>query len=301
MAHGSKKVVFFALGANLAIALSKFIVYFLTGSSSMLSEAIHSTADTGNQVLLLVGMARSRKPEDETHPFGYSQERFFWAFLVAVQLFALGGLYSIWEGIKKITHPHPINRPFLAVGLLLFAMVAEGISFLKASRELHRKKGNLSLFAFLRKTATVEVMVVFLEDLAALIGLTIALFSVLLSRFTGLAFFDGLGSILIGLLLIGVAFFLGSEMHSLMVGEGAPEEVLREVEKILSEQEGVERVVYLKSLILGEDNILLAGKVLFPRSVSMEKVSSSIDRAEEEIREKFPSVKKIFIEADVPK
>ena len=301
MAHGSKKVVLFALGANLAIALSKFVVYFLTGSSSMLSEAIHSTADTGNQVLLLVGMARSRKPEDRTHPFGYASERFFWAFLVAVQLFALGGLYSLWEGVRKVIHPHQIKNPFLAVGLLLFAMTAEGISFLKASSELHREKGALSVFSFLRKTPRVEVVVVYLEDMAALLGLTIALFSVLLSHFTGLALFDGLGSVLIGLLLIGVAFFLGSEMHSLIVGESAPEEVMREVERILSGQEGVERVVYLKSLILGEDNILLAGKVLFPPTTPMEKVSSAIDMAEREIREKFPSIKKIFIEADVPK
>ncbi len=301
MAHGSKKVVLFALGANLAIALSKFVVYFLTGSSSMLSEAIHSTADTGNQVLLLVGMARSRKPEDRTHPFGYASERFFWAFLVAVQLFALGGLYSLWEGVRKVIHPHQIKNPFLAVGLLLFAMTAEGISFLKASSELHREKGALSVFSFLRKTPRVEVVVVYLEDMAALLGLTIALFSVLLSHFTGLALFDGLGSVLIGFLLIGVAFFLGSEMHSLIVGESAPEEVMREVERILSGQEGVERVVYLKSLILGEDNILLAGKVLFPSTTPMEKVSSAIDMAEREIREKFPSIKKIFIEADVPK
>ncbi len=301
MAHGSKKVVLFALGANLAIALSKFVVYFLTGSSSMLSEAIHSTADTGNQVLLLVGMARSRKPEDQTHPFGYASERFFWAFLVAVQLFALGGLYSLWEGVKKVSHPHQIKNPFLAVGLLLFAMAAEGISFLKASSQLHRERGTLPIFSYLRKTNKVEVVVVYLEDMAALLGLTIALFSVLLSHFTGLAFFDGLGSILIGLLLIGVAFFLGSEMHSLIVGESAPEEVMREVERILSRQEGVERVVYLKSLILGENNILLAGKVLFPPTTPMEKVSSAIDMAEREIREKFPSVKKIFLEADVPK
>ncbi len=294
-------MVLFALGANLAIAISKFIVYFFTGSSSMLSEAIHSTADTGNQVLLLVGLRRSERPPDEKHPFGYSSERFFWAFLVAVQLFALGGLYSLWEGIRKILHPHPIKNPFLAVALLGFAMVAEGLSFARARRELTRSKGNLPIFSFLRRTTKVETVVVYLEDLAALLGLGIAMVFVLLSYFTGLAFFDGVGSIFIGLILIFVAFFLGSEMHSLIVGEAAPEEIIREAVKVLEAQEGVEGVVYLKSLIMGENNILLAGKVLFSPDTPMHVVSSSVDEAEKKIRERFPAIKKIFIEADIPK
>ncbi len=294
-------MVFFALAANLAIAISKLVVYFLTRSSSMLSEAIHSAADTGNQVLLLVGLKRSRKPEDPVHPFGYSKEKFFWSFLVAIQLFALGGLYSIIEGVEKILHPHPIERPALAVGLLLFAMMAEGFSFSRARRAIMKEKRGLPVFKFLRKTAKTELMVVYLEDLAALLGLSFALLAVVLSHFTANPVFDGAGSLLIGILLVWVALFLGREMHSLIVGEAAPQEVLEFAKKAFESQPGVERVIYLKSMVLGDNHILLAGKVGFNPETSMEAVSQAIDMAEEEIRRRYPQVKRIFMEADVLK
>ncbi len=294
-------MVFFALAANLAIALSKLVVYFFTRSASMLSEAIHSAADTGNQILLLVGLKRSAKPEDELHSFGYSREKFFWAFLVAVQLFALGGLYSIIEGIKKILHPHPIENPALAVGLLLFAMAAEGFSFMKARKAILREKGNQPTMSFLKKTTRTELVVVYLEDLAALLGLVFALVAILLAHFTSNPVFDGMGSLLIGLLLVGVAIFLGNEMHSLIVGESAPREVMEFAWKAFESQPGVERVIYLKSMVLGDDYILLVGKLGFSPTATMDTVSRAIDRAEEEIRKKYPEVRKIFMEADVLK
>ncbi len=293
--------MFFALAANLAIALCKLAVYFLTRSSSMLSETIHSAADTGNQILILVGLKRSRKPEDPSHPFGYSKEKFFWSFLVAIQLFALGGLYSITEGIKKIAHPHPVERPILAVGLLLFSMAAEGFSFAKARKAVLREKGRMSVLKFLRRTAKTELMVVYLEDLAALVGLSFALLAVLLSVFTGNSVFDGAGSLAIGFLLVWVAFFLGREMHSLIVGEAAPGEVMEFARRTFEAQPGVERVIYLKSMILGDNHILLAGKLGFSPQTSMETVSRAVDRAEQQIRSRYPEVKKIFMEADVLK
>ena len=211
----NKKVVLFALFANLSIALAKLFVYFATRSSSMFSEAIHSIADTGNQILLLVGIKRSLKREDELHPFGYSKERFFWAFVVAIQLFVLGGVYSLYEGVHKITHLHALKHYWLAISLLIFAICAEGISFLKAKKAVDRRRESLSTFSFLKRNYDAEITVVFLEDLAAISGLSIALVAVSLAWITGNPIFDGFGSIFIGVILIIVAYLLGAKMKSL--------------------------------------------------------------------------------------
>lgn len=295
----NKKVVLFALFANLSIALAKLFVYFATRSSSMFSEAIHSIADTGNQILLLVGIKRSLKKEDELHPFGYSKERFFWAFVVAIQLFVLGGVYSLYEGVHKITHLHALKHYWLAISLLIFAICAEGISFLKAKKAVDRRREALSTFSFLKRNYDAEITVVFLEDLAAISGLSIALVAVSLAWITGNPIFDGFGSIFIGVILIIVAYLLGAKMKSLMIGEAAPENVLSYIKELFSEFECVDRVIYFKSMVLGSDSILLAGKVAFKEGTHLEEISSTIDRVEERVRNRFPEVKRIYIEPDI--
>ncbi len=297
----NKKVVIFALFANLAIALSKLFVYFITRSSSMFSEAIHSFADTGNQILLLIGIKRSLKGEDELHPFGYSKEKFFWAFVVAIQLFALGGLYSLYEGIHKITHLHSLKHYWLAVALLIFAIFAEGVSFIKAKRAVDRRRGNTPTFTFLKRNYDAEITVVFLEDLAAITGLSIALVAVILSWITGNPVFDGFGSVFIGIILIIVAYLLGAKMKSLMIGEAAPEEIIAFIKDAFSEFDHVDRVIYFKSMVLGSDSILLAGKVAFKEGTRLEEISSTIDRVEEKVRSRFPQVKRIYVEPDIYK
>lgn len=295
----NKNVVIFALFANLSIALSKLIVYFITGSSSMLSEAIHSIADTGNQILLLIGIKRSLKKEDRLHPFGYSKEKFFWAFVVAIQLFALGGLYSLYEGFHKITHLHPLKHYWLAIALLLFAMCAEGTSFLKAKKAVDRRRGTLPTFSFLKRNYDAEITVVFLEDLAAITGLSIALLAVVLAWITGNPIFDGFGSIFIGIILIIVAYLLGAKMKSLMIGEAAPDEILSYIKELFSKFKCVDRVIYFKSMVLGSDSVLLAGKVAFKQGTHLEEISSTIDSVEEKLRSRFPQVKRIYVEPDI--
>ena len=297
----NKQVVIFALLANLTIALSKFLVYFLTRSSSMLSEAIHSVADTGNQVLLLIGIKRSQRGEDKLHPFGYQKEKFFWAFVVAIQLFALGGLYSLYEGIYKIMHLHQVKNYWMAILLLVFSLFAEGFSFIKAKRAIDKRRGDTGIFYFLKRNYDAELTVVFLEDLAALTGLTLALIAVLLSWLTGNPIFDGFGSISIGVVLVVVAYLLGAKMKSLMIGEAAPEEILKCIKDVFSEFDKVDRIIYFKSMVLGSDSILLAGKVAFKKDCDVEDISKIIDSAEAKLRKKFPQVKRIYIEPDIYK
>jgi len=296
-----KSVVIFAFLANVAIALAKLGVYFITRSSSMLSESVHSFADTGNQILLLVGIKRSQKAEDRIHPFGYSREKFFWAFLVAIQLFGLGGLYSIYEGTEKIIRRHPLSNYPVAIFILLFSMVAEGFSFHKAKRAVDSKRGDLNLLEFLKKSPEPEIIVVFLEDLAAILGLSFAVLFISFSWALKNPLFDGIGSLFIGAILIVVAAFLGSKMKSLIIGEAAPPEVSEYAVKILSSKEGVERVIYLKTMLLGSDSILIAGKVAFRKLLSAEDISRIIDSAEEKIRNRFSEVKRIYIETDIYK
>lgn len=294
-----KAVVFVALGANLLIALSKLLVFFFTGSSSMFSEAIHSFADTGNQILLLLGMKQAKKKADALHQFGYGQEQFFWAFMVAIMLFTLGGIYSIYEGIHRVMHKEPIENAYLAIGLLLFAMVMEGISFLKARKELNKIKGKYGIYEFLEKSFSVELIVVFFEDLAALLGLTIALISVLLSHYTGNPIFDGIGSILIGLLLCLIAFILGREMKSLIIGEAIPKEIENFIKQTFLKKQGVLKIADFKSMVLGENSMLVAMEVVFEKNKTAEEIREIIDACEREIMEKYPQVKNVYVEVRI--
>lgn len=295
----SKSVVIVAFFANLFIAISKFAVFFLTKSSSILSEAIHSVADTGNQILLLVGMAKAEKKADSSHPFGYGKEQFFWAFMVAVFLFSIGGLYSFIEGIEKIRHSHPVENLLIAVGLLIISIILEGISFIKANKEINKLKGNLTVFGYMRKSFRAELVVVFFEDFAALIGLSIALVFILLSYFTGNPVYDGIGSVLIGILLMVIAFLIGREMKSLIIGEAMPEKVKNFIVKTFKNKKGVLEIADFKSMVLGENSMLAALEIVFEKDLNTEEIRKIIDEAEREITKKFPEVKNVYVEPRV--
>ncbi len=292
----SKVVVIIAFIANLLIAIAKFVVFFLTRSSSMFSEAIHSTADTGNQLLLLIGLKNARKKPDPIHPFGYGQEQFFWAFMVSIMLFVLGGLYSIYEGIERIQHKSEIENIYYAIGLLVFSMLMESVSFVKANKELKKIKGEKSLIDFLNKSFSVELIVVFFEDFAALIGLTIALVFILISHVTGKTIFDGIGSVLIGLLLCTIAFLLGRKMKSLIIGEAVPEQIANFVKKTFVKEDGVEGIADFKSMVLGENSMLVALEVVFKKNKNAEEIRYIIDKCEKEITTRYPQVKNIYVE-----
>ncbi len=293
-----KKVVLFAFLANLSIALVKLFVFLISRSSSMFSEAIHSFVDTGNQIFLLIGISKSQRKEDKSHQFGYSKESFFWAYLVAVQLFTLGGLYSIYKGIQKISHKEPLENIFYVIILIIFSMLAENFSFQKARKVIDSVKGELSYFEYIKKSINPEIIVVFLEDLAAMISLSIALLFVLLYWITKNPIFDGIGSVFIGLILLIAGFIIGGETRSLLIGEAAPEEMQRFIEKVIKSHRGVERLIYVKSMVLGSDSILIAGKVDFNDNLNADEIGEVIDEIENEIRAKHPEIKKIYLEPD---
>ncbi len=299
MQESGKKVVITAIAANFAIFLTKTVAAALSGSSSMLAEALHSLADTGNQIFLYLGIKKSAKEEDELHPFGYGKERYFWAFVVAIMLFFMGGGFSVYEGVERFLHPKPVGRETLSLVVLSLSFIFELFSFLYVTREIKSLKGEKSLFSYLRETKRIELAVVFLEDFAAILGLVVAFTSVLLHKLTGSAFFDSAGSVVIGLLLMAVSIFLASETRSLLIGESPSEKILRDVERVLNSCKGVERVIYVKGLQLGSDYILLTAKVAFKPELTAEEVAGIIDRAEEKLRSLYPELRRIFIEADI--
>src|SRR4051794_12060625 len=231
---GSRRAVFAALLANLGIAVAKFVGFALTRSSSMLAEGVHSLADTGNQLLLLLGGRRAQIAPNEQHPFGYGRERYFWAFVVSIVLFALGSVFAIFEGVEKLLHPHEIESPAVAIVILLVAMVLEGFSFRTAVHESNPLRQGTSWFEFIRSAKAPELPVLLLEDFGALVGLVIALVCLLLTVVTGSAMWDGVGSTLIGLLLGVIAVVLATEMKSLLIGESATDADQRAIAEAIS-------------------------------------------------------------------
>lgn len=297
--HSSVSVILFALFANLFIAVVKFIVAFITASSAMLAEAIHSLADSMNQILLLIGIRRGRRQPDSLHPFGFSGELYFWSFIVAIILFTLGAVFSIYEGIHKIRHPEPIKNIMIAILVLGVSILAEGAAFFRAFRRVTRERGELSIISYLRATKKSELIVVFLEDLAAITGLTVALALITIQHFTGILILDGVASIVIGVILAFVALFLGNETKSLLIGESADPLILKQVTKMFDEDESVNRLIFIKSLQLGPEDILLAVKLEFDHRLTSVEISNIINSFEKEIRYHFPDIKKIFIEPDI--
>jgi cation diffusion facilitator family transporter len=296
----SKRAILAAFAANLGIAVMKFVAFVFTNSSSMLSESIHSLADTANQGLLLLGRRRSQRPPDESHPFGYGSLRYFYAFIVAFVLFSFGGVFSIFEGIEKLREPHSINDVGWAIAVLLGAMVLEGLSFRTARAEANevRLPGE-SWWQFIRHTKNPDLPVLLLEDTAALVGLACALAGVALSEITGNARWDGVGSLAIGLLLVAVAIVLVIEMSSLLVGESARPQVVARIEATIDNFALVNRCIHLRTEHLGPDEIVVAAKIEFNHDLTVPQLAEGIDALERDIRAVEPRATLIFIEPDV--
>jgi cation diffusion facilitator family transporter len=272
----------------------------VTHSSSMLSESIHSLADTGNQGLLLLGRKRANRPADAQHPFGYGTVRYFYAFVVAFVLFSLGGVFSVFEGVEKLTHPHAIESAGWAIGVLLVSMVLEGLSFRTGIAEANevRPKGE-SWWGFIRHTKSPDLPVVLLEDSAALVGLVVALFGVVIADVTGNGRWDGVGSLAIGFLLIAVAVILVIEMGSLLVGESARPQVVARIQGAIDAFPAVRRCIHLRTEHLGPDEILVATKIEFDPDLTVAQLAVTIDALEVDIRAVEPRATLIFIEPDV--
>ena len=297
--EGGMRAVVAALLANLGIAISKFVAFALTGSTSMLSEAIHSVADSGNQVLLLIGSKRSKKAPDAQHPFGYGRRRYVYAFVVSIVLFLVGGLFSLYEGLHKFQHPEEISDAWIAFLVLGIAIVLESLSFRTAMKEANRARGRRSLLAFIRDVRQPELPVILLEDLGALCGLVFALLGVTLAVVTGDGRWDGLGAMAVGTLLVVIAVFLAFEMAAMLVGEGAlPEEDAR-IRAALERSPLVERVIHLRTLHVGPDELLVGAKIAIRQSGTAAEIAAGIDDAERRLREDVPSAVYVYLEPDL--
>jgi cation diffusion facilitator family transporter len=304
--EGGTKAVVAALLANLGIAVTKFVAFFLTGFSSMLAEAIHSVADSGNQGLLLLGGKRSRREATEEHPFGYGRERYIYSFIVAIVLFSVGGLFALYEAYHKFHEVHAGHseigddwKRFVPVVVLAVAIALEGMSFRTAIRETDKIRGRSSYVEFIRRAKEPELPVILLEDFAALLGLVFAFLGVTLMLITGNQYFDAAGTALIGVLLVLVAVALAVETKSLLLGESASEDVQRRILDALTGTDGVERVIHLKTMHLGPDELLVAVKIGVAATDSAADVAAGIDRAEVAVRSVVPAATSIYIEPDL--
>lgn len=298
---GSKTIVIIALCANFAIAVCKFLAYLWTSSSAMLSESIHSLADTSNQGLILLGLARAQRPADARHPFGYSKELYFWSFIVAIVLFSLGAGVAIYEGIKKILHPHPIQNVHINYIVLLTALVIEGFATWKAVKEFNRRRGDKEVWYALRTSKDPALFAIVLEDIAAMAGLTIALIGVFVADHFGIAEADGVASLAIGFVLASVALFMSREIRELLVGEAASPEVRRGLYDLFALEVGADKPIRhineIRTMHLGPEDILVAASVDFHDGWPSEEVEATTERLETSIRKRFPSVRRLFVEA----
>lgn len=297
--HGGNKAIIAALSANLGIAVTKFIAWAFSGSSSMLAEGVHSLADSGNQVLLLLGGRKSKKAADAEHPFGYGRERYVYAFVVSIILFSVGGVFSLYEGVEKLREPHPLEVPWLPVLVLVISLALEGFSLRTAIRESRPSKGQQSWVSFVRRAKAPELPVVLLEDAAALLGLSFAMIGVVLTWITGDGVFDAIGTLAIGVLLVAVAIVLGIETKSLLVGEGASADDVAKIRAAVTGGPEVESIIHMKTLYLGPDELLVGVKVAMPGRTVLADVASAINAVESRIREAVPIARVIYVEPDV--
>jgi cation diffusion facilitator family transporter len=297
-AGGGTKAILAALGANAGIAVAKFVGFAITGSSSMLAEAVHSVADTSNQGLLLLGQKTSKRKATKEHPFGFGRDRYFYSFIVALMLFTLGSAFALYEGIHKIQHPEALTSPVVAVVILVLAILLESYSFYTAITESKKIKGDISWWGFIRQSRTPELPVVLLEDAGALLGLVFALIGVSLSVITDEPVWDGIGTVMIGVLLGIIAVILIIEMKSLLIGEGATD---KELETIIDELAAgkVERVIHIRTQYLGPDELLVAAKVALSPGLEMDEIAQAIDDAEIRVRAKVPAARLIYLEPDL--
>ena len=293
MAHGSNKAVIYALVGNGIISILKFVAAFFTTSTSMLAEAIHSTSDCLNQVFLLIGSKRSKKAVSEDHPFGYGREEFFWAFMVAILLFFGGALFSIYEGIHKLSEPEPIKHFWWGITVLSIAILVEGKSFLVALKEL-RRTSKAKFFKAIKKSIDINLIVILLEDAAALTGLVVALICTVLASFYPI--FDAVGSILVGLILTYVSYSLVNELRKLIIGESMPRESRNKIKQIVSEFEAVTHVNRIKTMTMGKNKYLLLLSLNVDDFMKAYKIEDIVDEIKKDIINEYPEVNEIYIE-----
>jgi cation diffusion facilitator family transporter len=295
--HKNKKVIYAALAGNTAIAITKIAAAIYTGSSAMLSESIHSIVDTGNQILLLYGIRRASRPADERHPFGYGRELYFWAFVVAILIFAVGAGVSIYEGIHRIQNPRPITNPAINYVVLSFAMIFEGGAWWVAYRAFNSTRGKRSLIAAIRDSKDPSIFTVLLEDTAAMLGLLVAFVGIALGQWLEIPQLDGLASVLIGCILAGAAILLAQETKGLLIGEGADPEIVREISRVLSAHSAIDRVNEILSMHQGPDDILVNVSVEFRDGLEIGAIERHTAAIEREIKARIPGARRVFIEA----
>jgi cation diffusion facilitator family transporter len=294
----SLKTIFFALGANFAIFVSKLVAALITGSGSMLAEAVHSLADCANQGLLLIGMRNAKRAPSAEHPLGFGKVIYFWSFLVALLLFSVGGTFSFYEGLHKLEFPEPLRSPWIAVGVLVFGLVAESFSMWGCMREVNKARGETNLWRWARESRQSELIVVFGEDLAALVGLALALIAVVATMVTGNPVYDALGSIAIGALLGVVAVFLARQVSKLLVGKSAEAGVREAIGEFVRAQPDVEQVFNQITLQLGPD-IMVATKAKMRGELSGREQVEAINRVEAAMKTQFPEIRWSFFEPDI--
>ena len=296
---GTRRAIAAAFLANLGIASAKFAGFYITGAASMLAEAVHSLADTGNQGLLILGAARAKREATPEHPFGFGRERYFWAFIVALVLFSLGSVFAVHQGVDKLLHPHEIASPAVAICILALAIALEGWSFRTAVVAARSARGSMNWWSFIRRSKSPELPVVLLEDFGALLGLVIALAGVTLSAVFGDPRFDAIGSIGIGALLGVIAIVLAVEMKSLLIGESATKEIRGAIRGTIEESPAVRKLIHMRTLHLGPDELLVAIKVEFGAGLDIPGLASAIDELESAIRQQTPAARVIYVEPDV--
>jgi cation diffusion facilitator family transporter len=297
-APDSLKSILFALFANLAIALAKGVAALYTGSGAMLAETIHSLADSGNQLLLVLGLRQTRQAPTAEHPLGFGKSIYFWSFLVALILFSIGGMFSLYEGVHKLTHPLPLSYPWIAIGVLLFAIVAESVSLWGCMREVNKERHGRNLLRWFRHSRSSALIVVFGEDVAALAGLVLALAAIVATLVSGNPVWDAVGTILIGVLLIVVAFFVAVEVKGLLIGQSADPQTLQLMHQFLSERTEVEQLYNLLTLQFGPD-VMVAVKARMARQESDRALIGAINEVEAAFRARFHEVRWLFFEPDL--
>jgi cation diffusion facilitator family transporter len=293
----STRAIFFALGANFAITVAKGVAAVFSGSGAMLAETVHSLADCGNQALLLLGVKQARQPSSPEHPLGYGKAVYFWSFLVAVMLFTVGGMFSLYEGVHKLSHPEPLKQWWLAVGVLVFSIVAESISMRACVVEVNKARGEQSLRHWFRESRQAELIVIFGEDLAALSGLVLALVAVVLTVLTGNPLWDALGTVAIGALLIVVAVFVAIEVKAMLIGQSADPRVTAGMRAFLEDHPDIARVFHLITLQLGND-VMVSVKVQVAGAQTAAQLIDSINAVEKAFRARYPQVRWSFFEPD---
>ncbi|MET3805299.1 cation diffusion facilitator family transporter [Nakamurella sp. UYEF19] len=296
---GSNKAIVAALSANLGIAAAKFVGFLISGASSMLAEAVHSLADSGNQVLLLIGGKRAKRAATAEHPFGFGRERYVYAFMVSIILFSVGGVFAIYEGVHKLQHPEPVERAWIPITILLISIGLESYSLRTALHESAEQRKGISILQFVRRAKSPELPVVLLEDIAALFGLGLALLGVGIAVITGEGVWDGVGTVAIGVLLVLVAIVLGIEVKSLLIGEGASEQDLADIAEAALAGQDIEKIIHMKTLYLGPDELMVGMKVAVAATDSAGQVAEAINALEARVRTAVPIARVLYIEPDI--